>query len=58
MALGPYRVNNWVQNTVQYVQDASFIKLRELSLSYDLPTASSAHFGRGYDRLTIAEGET
>ncbi len=36
--LGTYRVTRWVTgNTNVYVQDASFIKLRELSLSYDIP---------------------
>jgi hypothetical protein len=38
MELGAWRVTQWVNgNTNIYVQDASFIKLRELSLSYDIP---------------------
>ena len=53
-SLGPYRINNWLQNTVQYVQDASFIKLRELTLSYDLPNSLISHFGRGVRSATIS----
>ena len=52
--LGPYRINNWLQNTVQYVQDASFIKLRELTLSYDLPNSIVSHLGRGVRSATIS----
>jgi TonB-linked SusC/RagA family outer membrane protein len=52
--LGPYRINNWLQNTVQYVQDASFIKLRELTLSYDLPNSLVSHLGRGVRTATLS----
>jgi len=34
---GAYRVSQWPTNTSVYVQDASYIKLREITISYDLP---------------------
>jgi hypothetical protein len=52
--LGPYRITNWLQNTNQYVQDASFIKLRELTLSYDLPTSVVSLLGRGVRSATLS----
>lgn len=52
--LGPYRIDNWLQNTVQYVQDASFIKLREVTLSFDLPDKFVALFGRGIANASLS----
>lgn len=52
--LGAYRVDNWLQNTVQYVQDASFIKLRELTLSYDLPDRLVSMLGRGVHSASLS----
>jgi TonB-dependent starch-binding outer membrane protein SusC len=52
--LGPYRINNWLQNTVQYVQDASFIKLREVTLSFDLPDKFVSFLGRGVQSASLS----
>ena len=52
--LGPYRINNWLQNTNQYVQDASFIKLREVTLSFDMPDRLVAFLGRGVQSATLS----
>ncbi|HTD62813.1 MAG TPA: SusC/RagA family TonB-linked outer membrane protein [Gemmatimonadaceae bacterium] len=46
MMLGAYRVQQWGTNTGVYVQDASYIKLREVTLSYDLPAAWIGPLGR------------
>jgi len=57
MPLGAYRVSNWFTNTNQIVQDASFIKLREVSLSYDLPASLIANLGNRVKSASLtAEG--
>lgn len=45
---GAYRVSQWPTHTAIYVQDASFIKLREVTLSYDLPLEWFGPLGRGF----------
>ena len=39
--LGDYRYNSWNggRNTLPYLSDGSFVKIREITLSYDLPNA-------------------
>jgi TonB-linked SusC/RagA family outer membrane protein len=55
--LGGYRVTSWLSNTATIVQDASFIKLRELSLSYDLPQSLLANLGNRVRSASLtAEG--
>jgi TonB-linked SusC/RagA family outer membrane protein len=58
MPLGEWRVTQWVTGSSNiYVQDASFIKLRELSLSYDLPDRLLANLGnRVKSASLVAEG--
>lgn len=55
---GLSRLVRWASgNTKVYVEDASYLKLRELSLSYDLPpSVVGAMFGAGarYARLTLS----
>ncbi|HWZ58580.1 MAG TPA: SusC/RagA family TonB-linked outer membrane protein [Gemmatimonadaceae bacterium] len=51
---GAYRVSQWPTHTAIYVQDASFIKLREVTLSYDLPIALFGPIGRGFRWATLS----
>ncbi len=55
---GLSRLVRWASgNTKVYVEDASYLKLRELSLSYDLPpSVVAALFGGGarFARLTLS----
>jgi len=52
--LGAYRVSTWLGNSNVYVQDASFIKLRELQLSYDLPTSLLSRLGNRVRSASIS----
>jgi len=47
LGLGEYRYNAWNggQDTRIYVQDGSFVKLREVALSYDVPESFVSRFG-------------
>ena len=54
MKLGAYRVSQFPRNTSIYVQDASYIKLREVTLSYDLPERLVGVFGRGISNATLS----
>ena len=51
------RINTWNSGLTQpYVQNGSYLKLREVNLSYNLPDAlTSSLFGRGirYARLSV-----
>jgi TonB-linked SusC/RagA family outer membrane protein len=51
---GAYRVSQWPGNTAIYVQDASFIKLREVTLSYDIPTRYLGVIGRAFDNASVS----
>jgi hypothetical protein len=51
---GAYRVSQWPTHTAVYVQDASFIKLREVTFSYDLPIALFGPIGRGFRYATLS----
>lgn len=51
---GNTRISTWAGGkTKVYVQDGSYLKLRELSLSMDLPAAVPAHFGMSTARLSL-----
>jgi TonB-dependent starch-binding outer membrane protein SusC len=56
-SLGFKRINQWNSGITQpYVQNGSYLKLREVNLSYNLPDAvTSRLFGRGirYTRLSL-----
>ena len=45
--VGAARLAAWPKQTRIYVEDASFVKLREVTLSYDLPTRITSRIGRG-----------
>ncbi len=51
---GVYRLTQWPTNTSVYVQDASYIKLREINISYDLPTYMLSPFGRGLHSASLS----
>jgi TonB-linked SusC/RagA family outer membrane protein len=51
---GAYRVSQWPTHTAIYVQDASYIKLREVTLSYDLPISLFGPIGRGFHSATLS----
>jgi len=44
---GANRLRLFPKQTAMYVEDASFLKLRELTLSFELPESMVAGFGRG-----------
>jgi TonB-linked SusC/RagA family outer membrane protein len=44
---GANRLRLFPKQTGVYVEDASFMKLREVTLSFELPTAMVSRFGRG-----------
>ena len=51
---GNTRISTWAGGkTKVYVQDGSYLKLRELTLSMDLPEAVPAHFGMRTARLSL-----
>jgi TonB-linked SusC/RagA family outer membrane protein len=54
MKLGAYRVSQFTTHGNTYVQDGSFVKLRELTVSYDLPPRLVALLGRGVSRATLS----
>ena len=51
---GAYRVQQWPTHTAVYVQDASFIKLREVTLSYDIPMRYLGPIGRAFDNASVS----
>lgn len=54
---GNQRITDWASgHTKVYVQDGSYLKLRELSLTYDLPEAVVGHLFGGvrYARLNVS----
>jgi len=42
---GAYRLAQWPGHSSVYIEDASYVKLRELNLSYDLPSSWLRFFG-------------
>jgi hypothetical protein len=56
--VGNQRITDWAVNgkTQTYVQDGSYLKLRELSLTYDLPPSVVGHLFGGvrYARLNVS----
>lgn len=54
VSAGNTRISTWAGGkTKVYVQDASYLKLRELSLSMELPAAVPARFGMSTARLSL-----
>jgi TonB-linked SusC/RagA family outer membrane protein len=54
--LGKYRYDSWQggRNALAYVQDASFVKLREITLSYDVPDRLLRHLPNGVRDLRLS----
>jgi TonB-linked SusC/RagA family outer membrane protein len=51
---GNTRIGDWAGGTTQvYVQDGSYLKLRELTAGYDLPPGVSQHFGMRTARISF-----
>lgn len=48
MPLGAWRLATWSRQTGIYVEDATFLKLRELVLSYDIPERFVRGLGHGF----------
>ncbi|HMI45397.1 MAG TPA: hypothetical protein VK491_04465, partial [Gemmatimonadaceae bacterium] len=44
---GANRLRLFPKQTAMYVEDASFLKLRELTLSFEVPSTMVSRFGRG-----------
>jgi hypothetical protein len=56
-SLGAYRYLTWNagRNVAPYIQDGSFVKLREVTLSYHVPQAASSRLFGGHDtRLSFS----
>ncbi|HEY2851950.1 MAG TPA: SusC/RagA family TonB-linked outer membrane protein [Gemmatimonadaceae bacterium] len=54
--LGAYRYDSWNagRNAGAYIQDGSFVKLREITLSYRVPQTIASRFAHGHDlRLDV-----
>jgi hypothetical protein len=47
LTAGAARLAAWPKQTRIYVEDASFLKLREVTLSYELPSSITSRIGRG-----------
>jgi outer membrane receptor protein involved in Fe transport len=49
--LGEYRYGQWNngQNAAQYIQDGSFVKLREITVAYQVPQRLTTQYLRGRD---------
>jgi TonB-dependent starch-binding outer membrane protein SusC len=52
--VGAYRLKVWPGKTAVYVEDASFAKLREVTLSYDVPPGIVSRFGRGLRSMQVS----
>jgi TonB-linked SusC/RagA family outer membrane protein len=54
--VGEKRLAGFAQTAANYIEDASFLKLREITLSYDLPTPFVQGLWRGarYARLSVS----
>jgi hypothetical protein len=55
MTLGDYRYNAWNggRDARIYVQDGSFVKVREIALTYDVPTALTSRVSRQVSSLSV-----
>lgn len=51
---GAHRLSIWPRQTAVYVEDASFAKLRELTLSYEVPSRMVSRFGRGVRSMQLS----
>lgn len=51
---GIERISGFGPMTQQYIDDASFVKLREVSLSYSLPSSLLQRLGRGLTRAEVS----
>jgi hypothetical protein len=54
LTAGAARLAAWPKQTRIYVEDAGFVKLRELTLSYDLPQSITSRIGRGVRTAQIS----
>ena len=54
--LGEYRYNNWNGglNAMQYIQDGSYVKLREVTISYPIPSRYTNRILRGAHEARIS----
>jgi TonB-linked SusC/RagA family outer membrane protein len=52
--VGANRLAVWPSQTAIYVEDASFAKLREVTLSYNVPTRIVSQFGRGLSSMQVS----
>ncbi|HLV26927.1 MAG TPA: SusC/RagA family TonB-linked outer membrane protein [Gemmatimonadales bacterium] len=54
--LGQYRYEEWRngQNAGMYLQDAGFVKLREISVSYDVPQSLTSRLGGSISNLRLS----
>ncbi|MBA3342444.1 MAG: SusC/RagA family TonB-linked outer membrane protein [Gemmatimonadaceae bacterium] len=51
---GARRLEVWPRQTAVYVEDASFAKLREVTLSYEVPARMVSRFGRGLQSMQVS----
>ena len=56
--LGQYRYAQWKggRNAAQYVQDGSYVKLREVTLAYQVPASATQRFTGGRDLRVSVSG--
>lgn len=55
VSAGNTRITNWAGGqTKVYIQDASYLKLRELNVAYDLPPDIPRHFGMRTARISLS----
>jgi TonB-dependent starch-binding outer membrane protein SusC len=51
---GANRLRLWPKQTAVYVEDASFMKLRELTLSFEVPSTMVSRLGRGVRTVDLS----
>jgi TonB-linked SusC/RagA family outer membrane protein len=51
--VGARRLEVWPRQTAIYVEDGTFAKLRELTLTYDVPSRMVSRFGRGIRTMSL-----
>ena len=52
--VGAHRLAVWPRQTAIYVEDAGFAKLREVTLSYNVPNRIVSQFGRGLSSMVLS----
>ncbi|HEY8165351.1 MAG TPA: hypothetical protein VIF83_07330, partial [Gemmatimonadaceae bacterium] len=52
--VGANRLAVWPRQTAVYVEDATFAKLREVTLSFDVPASMVRQFGRGIRSMQLS----